>query len=107
MYCPKCKADHAHRSHRKRVAERLASLIAFYPYRCDACQHRFLRFRYHLPEAVAQDETSAAHMLKAARASKQLKRKRREFLLYGGALLLFVLFLYYVTRERPPASDGS
>ena len=61
-----------------------------------------------VPYAVlGTPETSAAHMLKAARASKQLKRKRREFLLYGGALLLFVLFLYYVTRERPPASDGS
>jgi type II secretory ATPase GspE/PulE/Tfp pilus assembly ATPase PilB-like protein len=107
MYCPKCKADHAHRSHRKDLRERLASLLAFYPYRCDACHHRFLRFRYELPEVVATDETSAVRMLKAARASKQLKRKRREFLLFGGALLLFILFLYYMTRERAPASDGS
>jgi len=106
MYCPKCNADHAHRSHRKGLTESLASLFAFYPYRCNTCQRRFLRFRYDLPEVLATDETSAARVLKAARASKQLERKRREFLLFGGALLLFVLFLYYITRERAPASDG-
>ena len=72
MYCPKCRADHAHRSHRKGLTEHLASLFAFYPYRCDACQHRFLRSRYNLPEVVAQDETSAAHMLKAARQFAEL-----------------------------------
>jgi hypothetical protein len=107
MYCPKCKADHAHRSHRKGLAERLASLLVFYPYRCDACQHRFLRFRYALPEVVAAGETSNVPALKAARVSKQWKRKRREFLLYGSALLFFIFFLYYITRERAPVPDGS
>ena len=107
MYCPKCRADHAHRSHRKGLTEHLASLFAFYPYRCDACQHRFLRFRYELPEVNAAHETSAVRTLKATRASKQWRRKRREFLLYGSALLLFIFILYYLTRERAPAADGS
>lgn len=106
MHCPNCNADRAHRSHRKGLTETLASVFAFYPYRCYACQHRFLRFRYELPGAVATDETAAIRVLKAARASKQLERKRREFLLFGGALLLFILFLYYITRERAPAADG-
>lgn len=106
MDCPKCKADQAHRSHRQGPRERLASLFAFYPYRCNACQHRFLRFRYEPPGKTGGDETCTARLLRANRASKQWHRKRREFLLYGAAGLFFLAFLYFITRERAPAPDG-
>jgi hypothetical protein len=106
MECPKCKADHAHRSHRHGPAEWLASLFACYPYRCNACQHRFLRFRYTSPATIEANEGSAARLIRASRASRQWRRKRREFLLYGAAVLFFLAFLYYITRERPPAPDG-
>ena len=45
MQCPKCKIDHAHRSHRRGL-ERLAGIFGYYPYRCRECGHRFLHFRY-------------------------------------------------------------
>jgi hypothetical protein len=34
------------------------------------------------------------------------KRKRRELLLYAVALVLFLAFLYYVTRERDNSLEG-
>ena len=34
------------------------------------------------------------------------KRRRREFLLYGWALLLFLMFLYFLTRARDGSSGG-
>lgn len=39
--CPGCDGDRTHRSHRRGVAENLASLIGVYPYRCDDCNKRF------------------------------------------------------------------
>ncbi len=107
MDCPKCKAPHAHRSHRQNLVERLASIFAFYPFRCNACQHRFQRFRYAIPVMTEADEPPAARALRATRAAKQWQRKRREILLYSVAALCFVAFLYYITRERGPAPDGN
>jgi hypothetical protein len=40
------------------------------------------------------------------RANRRWIQKRREFLLYGLALLFFLVFLYYVTRDRGGSSDG-
>jgi hypothetical protein len=41
----------------------------------------------------------------STRQSIQRKHARREFLLYSTALLLFLAFLYFITRERTPQSD--
>ncbi len=45
--------------------------------------------------------------IRATRALGRRGIKRREFLLFGGALLLFAAFLYYLTRERasPPEAN--
>ena len=45
LVCPKCSSDHV-----KRVSrighERLISLFYIYPFRCEACRHRFRRLRW-------------------------------------------------------------
>ena len=99
MLCPKCKTDHAHRSHRNGLIERLAALFARYPYRCRDCGHRFLRFRYKVPGVGSgEPATSAEREIRAVRVRIQWQRKRRELLLYGSGILLFLVFLYYITR---------
>src|SRR6185295_15711485 len=40
--CPTCSGQSTHRSHRRGLVENLASLVKFYPYRCDDCNNRFL-----------------------------------------------------------------
>lgn len=105
MDCPKCKSDRAHRSHRRGIVEPLLAIVAVYAYRCHACEHRFLRFRYaqgSLPAA----SSSAEREVRSTRNSIKWRRKRREFLLYGTCFLLFLAFLYYITRQRDSA-DGS
>lgn len=105
MTCPKCKTDRAHRSHRRGLIEHLVCLLPIRVYRCHGCQHRFLRFRY----AVEEPEPAPApaeREVRATRAALKWKTKRREFLLYGVGLLLFLVFLYYITRERGAPSDG-
>ena len=105
MICPKCKADRAHRSHRRGFLEHLVGLLPFRAYRCHGCQHRFLRFRYAV-EPPAPSTAPAEREVKATRSAIEWKRKRREFLLYGFGLMLFLAFLYYLSRERTPPADG-
>jgi hypothetical protein len=100
VQCPKCKTDQAHRSHRRDVKERLAALFAIYPYRCHGCEYRFLRFRYASPEAIVSGHAPVEREIRATRAALEWKRKRRELLLYGVGFLLFLAFLYFITRER-------
>lgn len=105
MVCPKCKADRAHRSHRRDLWESIVAQFAIYPYRCHACEYRFLRFRYSdspLPAATS----SAEREVRASRRSIKWKRKRREILLYGLGFLLFLAFLYYITRQRDSSGEG-
>jgi hypothetical protein len=82
----------------------LASLVAIYPYRCRDCGHRFLKFRYAAPDKEAS--TSTVREIISTRRAIQWRRKRLEFLLYGAGMLLFLLFLYYITREHGGSPDG-
>jgi hypothetical protein len=106
VFCPKCKTDGAHRSHRRGVKERLASLVAFYPYRCLQCDHRFLRFRYQSEGEPGWKPTPVEREIKSTHSARRRKRTRREIILYGVGLLLIMAFLYFVTRERTPSDAG-
>ena len=104
MLCPKCKTDHAHRSHRRGPLELAASLVAVFPYRCRDCGHRFLKFRY--AESGGANPSGTEREIRATRDAMAWKRKRRDWFLYGGAMLLFLAFLYYITRQHGGSPDG-
>jgi hypothetical protein len=104
MQCPKCKTDSAHRSHREGLQERLTSLVGYFPYRCRQCSHRFLTFSYSLPERAAHPTRGAEREIAATRGSLRWKQRRREVFLYCTALALFVVILYYLSRE--PSMGG-
>jgi hypothetical protein len=106
VICPKCKVDQAHRSHRRGLLERLVTELAIYPYRCRACQHRFLRFRYS-DSPIPLPSSGAEREVRATRRSIKWRRKRRELLLYGTGFALFLAFLYYITRPHDGSSDGN
>jgi len=105
VWCPKCKNDRAHRSHRKGLKEHLASLLAYYPYRCRECKHRFLLSRYAATEGPPSEHPSTEREIRATRRAKDWQRKKRHMAIYGVALLLFLAFLYLVTRDRS-GSEG-
>jgi transposase-like protein len=104
MICPKCKSDHAHRSHRKGVRERLASLLAYHPYRCRQCGKRFLQFRYGVPRSAAE-ATSVEREIRATRTAIRWKAKKREVWLYGLGLFLLLLFLRWVVTLGSGSGD--
>jgi hypothetical protein len=95
MICRKCKTDHAHRSHREGRKDYALSLFQYYPYRCQKCMIRFFERRI---EPREEAPTATETEIRATRGAYRRTQKRREFLLYGSALLCFVVFLYFVTR---------
>jgi hypothetical protein len=97
MLCPKCKIDHAHRSHRKGL-ERLAALFGYYPYRCRECGHRFLQFRYAVPPEATGKHSETEREIRSTRMRVRWKQKKRVLLLYGIGALIFLGFLYFLTR---------
>ena len=111
VLCPKCKTHRTDRSHRRGLFEHCIAVAGYYPYRCRNCQRRFLRFRCTSIKETAAAETEAVHPrvqreIRATRGAMKAKRKRRELLLYGVALVLFLVFLYYVTREHGDRIEG-
>jgi hypothetical protein len=86
------------------LKERAESLFGYFPYRCKDCGHRFLQSRYAGSER-RPGASATEREIRTTRASIKWKRTRRELLLYGSGILLFMLFLYYITRERDSAGD--
>ena len=105
MICPNCKTDHAHRSHRECWQDYVVSFFQYFPYRCKACGTRFFELR-RSPPKTAEKSTSTETEIRATRASYRWKQKRREFLLFGSALLVFLGFIYYLTRDRSGSYGG-
>jgi DNA-directed RNA polymerase subunit RPC12/RpoP len=99
MQCSQCKTDSAHRSHRAGLKERLASLFGYYPYRCHRCGHRFLKLRYADDEPATAAARGTEREIASTRGALRWKAVRRQILLYGWALVLFAIILYYLTRE--------
>jgi hypothetical protein len=72
-------------------------VAGFYPYRCSLCSHRFQKFSYSFPEAAAPSSGTEKEIAITQGASRW-KQRRREMWLYGSALTLFVVLLYFLTR---------
>jgi hypothetical protein len=107
MLCPKCKSNHTGRSHRRGLIERIVSVISYYPYSCRDCHLRFLSFSHAPDENPSTGHPRVEREIKATRDAMKAKRKRRELLLYGAAIVLFLSFLYYITRDRGGSAEGS
>ena len=82
--------------------DRVAALFAYYPYRCRECGSRFLE-----REAAPQCGPSSVEAeLRATLAIRTRKRKRRECVLYGCALILFLVFLYGLVFRAGISGNG-
>ena len=106
MLCPKCKTDRASRSHRRGLIEYAVSVAGYYPYSCRDCHLRFLGLRTAQVADTVAEHPSVEREIKVTRGAMKAKRKRRELLLYGAAIVLFLTFLYYITRDRGSSIEG-
>ncbi len=98
--CRKCGGKRLRRSHRGLV-ERLWVLAGIYPFRCEECLSRSLHRR-------SRGLLELAHPHAGKRPEERKRawlRTRREILLYGGGVLGFLLFLFYLIRDAGPKPD--
>jgi len=106
VLCPKCKTERAHRSHRKGLKDYVSSFFGYHPYRCHECGNRFLQAHW-AESGPPEKPNSTEKEIRTTRARQAREQKRREFLLYGAGLLVFLIFLYYVTRDRDTRAESS
>jgi hypothetical protein len=50
--CPKCRETSVRRSRRRLFLDFILGSIGMVPYRCNACEHRFFRFRRNTATAA-------------------------------------------------------
>jgi proteasome lid subunit RPN8/RPN11/DNA-directed RNA polymerase subunit RPC12/RpoP len=99
--CPRCGSKHLRRSRRTGSLERLREVFGFHPYRCHECLSRsFLKTSPDLLESARSGPRKRPEERKRA-----WQRTRREMLLWGGGILGFAVFLYYVVRDTGPKQD--
>ena len=92
--CPACKLGRLRRSHRRGPHERALGLFRLHPYRCEECQDR--SWQFGRPEAPYLRLN-----LRLDHTAGKWRRRRGELWLYLLGLCAFVVFLYYITRDRP------
>ena len=104
MVWKKCQTDSAHRSHRVGLKEHLAGMVGYYPYRCRKCGDRFRVHGRGEAEPASSAVRSTEREIAYTQGSRRRKVVRRAVMLYGCALVLFGVILYYLTRE--PSMGG-
>jgi hypothetical protein len=82
----------------------VASLAGYYPYRCPKCGTRFQALRNKEAEAAAPATRTLEREISTTQGARRRKAWRRGLVLYGLALILFGVLLYYLTRE--PSMGG-
>jgi len=98
--CPKCKTETAKRVHREGILDRLAHMAGFSPYQCGECELRFKVFRFSPEPEIPKADRGTAREIKKTRRQLQLARIKQEIYLYTFAGLVFLAFLYFLSKER-------
>jgi hypothetical protein len=94
--CPACKLGRLRRSHRRGPLERALGLFGLYPYRCEQCGDR----PWHSGGPPETPDVSLKLRLDTKALARAWRRRRGELWLYLLGLCAFVVFLYYITRDR-------
>ncbi len=97
VQCPKCKSDRAYRSHRRGISDYFLSFWGYLPYRCHECQHRF---RFHAGfSAPRRASNSTEREIRKTRAAAKWRKTKTEAIIFGVAVLLFLVFLYLLSHH--------
>jgi hypothetical protein len=53
------------------------------------------------------DAADRSHHSDESRSRKRLRRRMLEIAIFAGMLVIFFVFLHYLTREQAPSGDSS
>jgi transposase-like protein len=99
MICPRCKQDRVHRSHRAGIADWAASLAGRRPYRCHACNERFLVRR---DGGASSRRSDVEREIVRTRRGIRWQKVKNELIVYGVGVLAFLGILYFLLQEKGP-----
>src|SRR5690348_8780233 len=109
MQCPKCGSAEVRPSHHARWTDVLHSPLGQHAFRCRKC-----RYRFYAPEMAASPD-SPVHKHKSRRKSRDRDFRRGmrrirpwmwEVAIFALMLLIFFIFLRYLTREPAAGPEG-
>jgi type VI protein secretion system component VasF len=79
----------------------LLSRLNYYPFRCHACQHRFVaRTRADSPHANGGKKDPRPDARR-----RRVRRLIRSIVICAACVVAFLLFLYYLTQPGPYTGD--
>ena len=106
MKCPKCSSTELRKSRHGSWADAMHKLMGRHAYRCRSC-----RARFHSAESLeastpaSRDSGTPRHQHKNRHLGKTLRRRLLEVAVFVVMLVIFLVFLRYLTREQSPASE--
>ena len=107
MTCPTCASTEVRRSRRFRWGDLFLRIRGRHAYRCRSC-----RTRFHGKEGAAPAHRSRSGGFRrklrhgGERISKRLRRRLVEVAIFLLMLVVFYLFLRYLTRETTPSENS-
>jgi len=103
MKCPKCGSASVRESRRGKWNDPVHRAVGQTAYRCRDCRARFY---FAEPPESRSSKNSSRRRRRAAHAHRGIQRRFLEVALFVIALVLFLVFLRYITREQVPPSDS-
>jgi hypothetical protein len=100
--CPKCSEAAAHRSHRRGIKDYVLGQFSQIPYRCKKCGVRF--YAYRAGEKSDKMRSPEERRIMKIRRAIKWKRSKREFAVYGIALMMIAVIVYWMTRQTIPSN---
>jgi hypothetical protein len=95
--CPRCQSTRVFRRHRLARWQNWLSRLNYYPYRCHACNHRF----------ITQSQGSRPNEdLRPGARKQRIRRLIGDIVIGAICLAIFLLFLYFVSRPAPDDEDS-
>ncbi len=93
--CPRCGSRHLQRSRMTGTLDQLRELLGYYPYRCHECLSR--SFLKTSPDLLKRGRSGPRKRPEERR--RAWLRTRREMLLWGGGIFVFLLILFFLISD--------
>ena len=108
MICPGCGSTEVRKSRRSRWGDLFPRIRGRQAFRCRSCRARFHGAAEAAPAASRSRSGGLfrGHRHGPGRGSKRLRRRVLEIAIFLLMLVVFYLFLRYLTRETIPAGES-
>ena len=107
MNCPRCSSANVRLSTEHSLSDAFHSLMGHWAWRCRQCRRRFHAGESPSANQAARRNAPPRHRKQRAIIRSRHRRRRViEVAIFSLLLIIFLLFLRYLTREPPTEESG-